>query len=263
MKDIVNNYVKKFNRERRKCRRITALLIAFALIMTSAVSWQFHSTGIAMAGEIYSCGLTEHQHDESCYEKVLVCDLEETSAHTHTEACYETVETLICGLEESEGHTHTEDCYETEEVLICGLEDTEGVSETSEGHTHTEDCYEDVLVCELEEHTHTEECLTDETADTETDDVADEETESKDGKKVLIGSGDFLYEDENVTITIHAEGSLGVPASVDENAEAETEASVASAEEAEAEGTDEKETGTEEITVKETNTEAAVAEEAS
>ncbi|MCD8380731.1 MAG: DUF11 domain-containing protein [Lachnospiraceae bacterium] len=64
----------------------------------------------------------EHTHDESCYvtEEVLICGQEETAeetsaadtastvsktAHVHTEACYEKV--LVCGLEE---HTHSIEC---------------------------------------------------------------------------------------------------------------------------------------------------------
>ncbi|MCD7732864.1 MAG: hypothetical protein LUH56_05435 [Oscillospiraceae bacterium] len=57
------------------------------------------------------CGLSEstgHTHDESCYETqtVLICGQEETpDAHVHTDECYE--KTLICELEE---HTHTVEC---------------------------------------------------------------------------------------------------------------------------------------------------------
>ncbi|MCD8116464.1 MAG: CHAP domain-containing protein [Oscillospiraceae bacterium] len=183
MKNIVNSYVRRFRTERRRSRRAIAMLLALALLVATGVTWQLHSTGIALTNETY-CGQEEHTHTEECYGTVLSCGLAESEGHTHTEDCYETVTTLvcgqeesaghthdescydeegslICGQEESEGHTHTEDCYVTEEVLICGLEE-------SEGHTHTEECYEEQLICGLEEHTHTVECLIDETADVET-----------------------------------------------------------------------------------------------
>ncbi|MCD8052091.1 MAG: leucine-rich repeat protein [Clostridiales bacterium] len=137
MKNIVNSYVRKFLEERRKSRRALAMLLALALVVTTSVTWELHSTGIAMTNETY-CGLEEHTHTEGCYEKVLVC-----------------------GKEESEGHTHDESCYDEEGNLTCGKEE-------SVGHTHTEDCYEEQLVCGKEEHTHTVECLTDITADVET-----------------------------------------------------------------------------------------------
>lgn len=167
MRNIVDNYVKKFKQEHRKSRRAVALLLALALLVSTGVSWQLHSTGIALTNETY-CGLTEHQHDESCYEEVLVCGLQEsegTSGHTHTEDCYETQQVLVCGLEESSEHTHTDECYEEQQVLVCDQEESEG----TEDHTHTEDCYETQLVCGMEEHTHTVECLIDETADVETE----------------------------------------------------------------------------------------------
>ncbi len=197
MRDIVNSYVRKFKEERQKRRKAAGMLLALALLVIAGVSWQLHFTGIALTNETY-CGLEEHQHSEACYEKVLVCGLEESDdtsetseSHTHTDDCYEEQEVLVCGLEDTEGHTHTadcydeegnltctleesedhthtSDCYEEQQVLVCGLEETEDASETSEGHTHTDDCYEYQLVCGLEEHTHTVECLSDNTADVET-----------------------------------------------------------------------------------------------
>ncbi|MCD7888215.1 MAG: LPXTG cell wall anchor domain-containing protein [Clostridiales bacterium] len=143
MKNIVNFYVDKFRSDRRKTRRMAALLLTLALVVTAGVFWQLHDTGIALTNETY-CGLEEHTHTEDCYELVLTCGQEES--------------------EGTEGHTHDESCYETEQVLICGQEESEG----AEGHTHTEDCYESVLVCEQEEHTHTVDCMVDESADVET-----------------------------------------------------------------------------------------------
>lgn len=52
------------------------------------------------------CGIEEHQHNDSCYEEILVCGQEESEGHLHTDECYEKV--LVCG---KEAHTHGEKCY--------------------------------------------------------------------------------------------------------------------------------------------------------
>ncbi len=143
MRNIVKTYVERFRREKQTRRRLAGIVGALALVVVFGVFWQLHYTGVAMVNETF-CGEEEHQHDESCYEKQLVCDEEESA--------------------ETEGHTHSEDCYDEDGDLICGLEE----SEDTKGHTHDDSCYEDVLVCDLEEHTHTTACLVDETADVET-----------------------------------------------------------------------------------------------
>ncbi|MCD7711581.1 MAG: hypothetical protein LUJ25_02395, partial [Firmicutes bacterium] len=104
MKNIVNTYVEKFKAYHRKTRVAATVLMVLALIVTCGVFWQLRSTGIALTNETY-CGLTEHQHSEDCYEKTLICGLEEDENHTHTDDCYETQ--LVCGLE---AHTHTMAC---------------------------------------------------------------------------------------------------------------------------------------------------------
>ncbi|MCD8074676.1 MAG: fibro-slime domain-containing protein [Lachnospiraceae bacterium] len=183
MKTIVDVYLREFKRDHRRRLRFGALALFLALLVTVGISWRLRYTGIALTNETY-CGLTEHTHTDECYEKVLVCGLEEAEGHSHTDACYEEEPVLICGLEESAGHTHTESCYDEEGNLVCGLEEAAGHThnddcyetrktlvcgqEESVGHTHTDECYETVLICELEEHTHTAECMTDETADVET-----------------------------------------------------------------------------------------------
>ncbi len=112
MRNIVNSYVEKFRQERRKKYRTYGLLLALALVVTAGVAWQLHSTGVAMTN-VTSCGLEEHQHDESCYEQVLVCGLETSEGHAHTEDCYELQ--LVCGLEE---HTHTAECVSNQNVDV-------------------------------------------------------------------------------------------------------------------------------------------------
>ena len=113
------------------------------------------------------CGKEEHTHDEDCYEKELVCTLEEGEGHTHTEDCYADVPVLTCELPEGEGHVHTEDCYAWQRPLLCGETERPAV----EGHTHSEACYEthSELRCgeterpAVEGHTHTADCYAVET----------------------------------------------------------------------------------------------------
>lgn len=143
---------------------------------------------VTLEGNVY-CGIEEHTHDESCYEKKLVCgeDEGETAGHVHSDDCYKTEQVLVCGKEESEGHTHSEDCYDAEGNLTCGKEESEGHTHSEDcyeeqkalicgkdegegatSHTHTEDCYKSVLVCDKEEHTHTLACHSNPEADVET-----------------------------------------------------------------------------------------------
>ncbi len=177
MDSIVETYVRKSKRQRQKRNILVPIFILIAAIAAGIVFWQMHPTANALTGETY-CGMEEHVHsvEAGCYEKVLVCGmeegegavegqdavyeeekiltctLEESAGHTHTDECYDENGSLICTNEESEGHTHTDECYETEEVLVSAA------VPATEGHQHTDECYEYVLVCDIPEHTHTDEC---------------------------------------------------------------------------------------------------------
>ena len=92
-----------------------------------------------------SCGLEEHQHDESCYAaggsvqllRQQVCSEESVYAdvkpeeryapfvlHVHDELCYQDGE-LTCTLPEVQPHIHNEDCWiDVLGDLICDLEET-------------------------------------------------------------------------------------------------------------------------------------------
>lgn len=146
----------------KRLKKNTVRFVSLAMALAMVLSSGFVFTASADEELTPTCGHEEHKHDEKCYEKKLICELEETEessatptpeptatpepapVHVHTDECYETVTNLICGLEESEGHTHGEECYDEEGNLICTLEE-------SEGHTHDESCYsvEKVLVCGL------------------------------------------------------------------------------------------------------------------
>ncbi|MCM1190342.1 MAG: fibro-slime domain-containing protein [bacterium] len=135
-------------------------------------------------GEGPACGLEEHIHDDTCYEKPelycaeylhsheeecydeegnVVCGYVAFAVHVHDEkVCYGSKGTLICPLPEIAAHVHTEECWQTPEdggepVLSCGRQEIEL-------HTHTAECYdeEENLICgklEIVEHVHSAECL--------------------------------------------------------------------------------------------------------
>lgn len=138
--------------------RITGRRILSALLVLSMV-FTMGSSPIAVAE-----AADTHRHNESCYEKVLTCPLEE--GHIHGEECYGETEAWICGKEEDEGHVHTDKCYSEDGIIVCGLEEHEGhvhgddckgiisVLECSleeGGHQHTDSCYSDMLVCDIDE----------------------------------------------------------------------------------------------------------------
>ncbi|MCD7834193.1 MAG: hypothetical protein LUH00_09440 [Lachnospiraceae bacterium] len=89
MQNLVNIYLEKFKMERHARRRLACVVLLLAAFVSMGVYWQLRLTGAALANEVY-CGKTEHTHDDSCYELVLICGLEEsegTSGHTQIEAC--------------------------------------------------------------------------------------------------------------------------------------------------------------------------------
>ena len=183
MKNILSEYIDKFQKHHKDYRRYIVILILLAFATFVVVNWQLHQTGISMTAD-YQCGYKEHTHTDACYTKVLICGKEETDGsegHTHTDDCYEEKKELTCSKEEhtheascydedgnlicgKEEHTHTDDCYTTKKVLICGKKESPKV----EAHHHTDKCYEKKLTCKLPEHTHTVECLSNEKADVET-----------------------------------------------------------------------------------------------
>ncbi len=182
-------------KENLRHKRWRCIVTAMACVVVFCTTYALILPAITMTGETY-CGKEPHTHtQEKCYERILICGLEETedtestSGHTHTDACYETRSVLVCKETESTGHTHDESCYDEagnltcgqtettghshgngcyqeECVLTCGQEETEDTEPTS-GHIHTDDCYEEELVCQLEEHEHSLACFSNPEADVE------------------------------------------------------------------------------------------------
>ena len=90
----------KMNRQRRNFFFVLALVVAFVTVSLLVLP------ALTAENEAH-CGFLQHVHTEACYERKLICPLEENEEHTHTEACYQTV--LICTLLE---HTHTTEDWE-------------------------------------------------------------------------------------------------------------------------------------------------------
>ncbi|MBO4877200.1 MAG: fibro-slime domain-containing protein [Ruminococcus sp.] len=109
MKKGVEAFYEGLSRKKAKRRRMVSLLLVLSMFVTSGVSWSLHGVGLTMANEA-ECGIEEHIHGEECYEKQLVCGLEEDEGHEHSEECYEDV--LVCGKDE---HRHETVCYTGEE----------------------------------------------------------------------------------------------------------------------------------------------------
>lgn len=147
------------NKHRKVWKRILSTLSCLVVFTTT---YALILPAITIENTSY-CGIEEHLHDDSCYEKHLLCELsEEAGVHYHTDACKTEAKNLVCGFEETEGHIHTESCFEDQAVLVCGLEELEA-DEQQQGHMHVEECYQTqtVNICgqvEQEAHTHSDTC---------------------------------------------------------------------------------------------------------
>lgn len=106
MKTINDAYLKTLHRSKSASRRMLALLLVLSLFVTSGVAWALRGVGTTLVNDA-ECGLEEHEHSEDCFEKQLICELEEGEEHQHSDACYADVP--VCGMEE---HIHAADCYQ-------------------------------------------------------------------------------------------------------------------------------------------------------
>ncbi|MCI7804265.1 MAG: hypothetical protein MR503_04210, partial [Oscillospiraceae bacterium] len=154
----VNQKIKFFLKSHKYQRvRILVLLVLSVIVIFTVISGLI-KPAVSMTGDL-TCTVAEHTHTEECYADVLVCGLNESSAHYHDENCYELKNVLICRITD-ESYIHTDECYEPREVLVCNL--SEG-----EGHKHTDECYENRLICGRQEHNHSEECFEQQPSDEE------------------------------------------------------------------------------------------------
>ena len=169
--------IKKINRilkDRRTRRLLTRIVSVSAAVVVFVTTYALVLPAITMEAEA-QCGIEAHQHDDSCYEDVLVCGQEESEGHTHDESCYSISQELICEIPE---HQHDETCYDEDGNLQCQMQEHEHTAdcykevreltctlEESEGHHHTDACYEKNLICGKEVHTHSPDCYEKEAAD--------------------------------------------------------------------------------------------------
>ncbi len=163
-KNRIQEYIKE-HKQRKRWRRLTAILAAATVVLVAAVIILPAFT-MENSPQMLECEPNLHTHTDGCYDgESIVCGYADFVVHTHSAACYDADGRLICPLDEIEAHTHDDSCY-GDPVLICGLEEGETASdaqimEAEPGHVHTEGCYDEQLACGQEEsagHTHTEAC---------------------------------------------------------------------------------------------------------
>ncbi|MCQ2538980.1 MAG: hypothetical protein MJ114_00890, partial [Acetatifactor sp.] len=129
-KDIIANIQKN----RIKRRRTLETLVLLSVLVFTGVMWKLRMQGITLTDDVqYRCGLEQHQHFDACYEKDLICGMEQIEflengqpGHVHTDECYEL--RTVCGKEE---HSHTAECFYEEESDSGGtsIEPSEGEEE--------------------------------------------------------------------------------------------------------------------------------------
>ena len=184
---ILLTRIRRILRDRRIRRLFTRFVSTSAAIVVFATTYALVLPAITMESTA-ACGIEAHQHDDFCYEDVLICELAESPGHQHTDACFSSSLVLVCTKNEhrhedtcfdADGglvctlleHAHDDDCYSEVRDLTCGLEE-------SEGHAHDFSCYEKVLTCGKEVHVHSEACyetgFDDDFVDDSYDDFGDE-----------------------------------------------------------------------------------------
>lgn len=95
---------KEYIRQKRQYRLWKRVVTGLACMTVFTTTYMLILPAITLE-ETACCGIEEHCHDTSCYQNMLVCDIEDES-HIHADECYE--EMLICQKEE---HEHTLECY--------------------------------------------------------------------------------------------------------------------------------------------------------
>ncbi len=166
----------KSNMMRNLKKRALALLLCSAMVLNSGVT-TFAEENSGKVPEVpnateYQCGFEEHEHEDACYSKELLCTENAepvltcvVEAHEHEEACYEEPVLKCEKTEHKHGgacytaHEHGEDCYtltcteSTEPVLVCTTEVYAHTDSCYTAHVHGEGCYGSELTCETPEKT--------------------------------------------------------------------------------------------------------------
>ena len=137
----------KWNEMRKGISRMLAILTAAMVLLAGS-----GIPAAAAEGELI-CGLPEHEHTDACFERTLICGLEESApvyaeerhfvsdfqVHFHTAACLDSEGNALCGLAENAYfHEHNAYCYDENGNLVCGLQNIPR-------HYHSDACYSVVL----------------------------------------------------------------------------------------------------------------------
>ena len=175
----LNHYRSIWKKFVRVMACIVVFCTTYALILPAITMEQVHFCGLDEHehGEscyshqeklVFTCvpGQEEfHVHEDRCFDAqgLQLCPYEELTEHAHEESCYEDG-SLICGMEEVSLHIHTEDCVDENGVVICELPEY-GF------HEHSDACIvletEEMLVCTQTVHVHDASCDSDPDADVE------------------------------------------------------------------------------------------------
>lgn len=137
---------KEMLEERRKRARLRQAVTAMMVLVAFSTSYLLMMPAITMGERTPTCGIEAHEHDDSCYETLLVCSDGSKPGHSHGDSCYS--ESYTCGQEEQEAHSHSDACWS----VSCGQK--EGV-----GHSHDDGCYGNACgQSESTGHTHRDAC---------------------------------------------------------------------------------------------------------
>ncbi len=180
MRNVLQEYLHRFQKEHRRGCRYACVVGALALITVLAVNWQLHGTGVALSdNSTYTCGLEEHEHslEDGCYEvseEDLICGYSEGKSSNSGDKAADTAaskETTGTAGSKTAAATAGTSARNTEiEQQIADLEAEE--IPTEKEHHHTGACYETKttvtepagtereLTCGKSEHTHSDACYT-------------------------------------------------------------------------------------------------------
>lgn len=227
----VERYARAHQR-RQRWRKIVTFLAAVVVFCTTYI---LILPAITMEKQ---CNIPEHTHDSSCYETLTqtgllctalrhqhtkdcldadgsyVCRKADFLLHTHVVACYNAHGDLVCSLPEIAGHIHDASCYESNPE---GLQTPVCTQEQIVAHTHTDHCYgkDGCLVCPLPEvltHQHGDSCFSFQTSQR----LICQMQEHTHSDACVGASSDsyvqqFVYEDEQLVLTLNAIGSAPLP----------------------------------------------------
>ena len=145
----------------KDCKKFIMRAVLISLGLAAAVIVFFFYAQSALTDEVDKdfepvCGIEEHVHDDSCYEKIRICGFEDADIIEDTDITEEETSEFVESFVET-SEEETEEASEDENIA----EEITEEEETQPVHVHTDDCYiinYDNLICGIEEHTHDKDC---------------------------------------------------------------------------------------------------------